>query len=91
MLTYAADTALPPTVRIDQRLMPSTATGLLFMIDLDVPRNGTRVANLHWLVPGVTNVNGVLNIPIPNANSTPRVSYLNNVISEVAMVAGNPS
>lgn len=73
MLTFL-DTVSPPTIQVDSKLMGSNAVGILFMIDLDVPRNGTRMTNLHWLAPGVTNPNGTLNVPVPDANATPKVS-----------------
>jgi phosphatidylethanolamine-binding protein (PEBP) family uncharacterized protein len=34
-------------------MVSPTAKGLLVMVDLDVPRNGQRVTNLHWLAPNV--------------------------------------
>jgi len=54
--------------------MGSNSTGILFMIDMDVARNGIRVPLLHWLMPGVTNPSGTLSIPttVSPANS---VSY----------------
>ncbi|KAF2751855.1 PEBP-like protein [Sporormia fimetaria CBS 119925] len=34
--------------------LTTTGTGILLMVDSDVPRNGTRVELLHWLASGVT-------------------------------------
>ncbi|KAF2007997.1 PEBP-like protein [Amniculicola lignicola CBS 123094] len=46
------DTASPPN--ITSAVWTSTGQGVLLMVDSDVPRNGTRVQLLHWLVSGVT-------------------------------------
>jgi phosphatidylethanolamine-binding protein (PEBP) family uncharacterized protein len=34
-------------------VFPTTGKAVLFLIDLDVPRNGTRVNLLHWFAPDV--------------------------------------
>ena len=44
-------------------MMSAQEKGLLFMIDLDVPRQNNRVTLLHWFVPGVTVANGNIEVP----------------------------
>ncbi|KAF1985108.1 PEBP-like protein [Aulographum hederae CBS 113979] len=61
-----ADTANPPNV--SSPVWTTTQNSLLFMIDLDVPQNDTRVNLLHWLVPNVTSMDrgsATLNVPAP--------------------------
>ncbi|KAL6703483.1 hypothetical protein ACN47E_009657 [Coniothyrium glycines] len=50
------ETAQPPTILVPQWLPPnsSSTTALLLMVDLDVPRNNTRVQLLHWLATNIT-------------------------------------
>ncbi|KAF2176355.1 PEBP-like protein [Zopfia rhizophila CBS 207.26] len=58
----------PPTISTD--VFTLTKRGVLCMVDSDVPRNGTRVQLLHWLVSNVTVSNSsTLNIPIPGEAS----------------------
>ncbi|KAF2121748.1 phosphatidylethanolamine-binding protein [Lophiotrema nucula] len=47
-----ADTASPPNVTTP--VFTSAGKAVLFMVDSDVPRNGTRVELLHWLISNVT-------------------------------------
>jgi hypothetical protein len=58
----------------------STASGMLIILDLDVPRENERVSLVHWLVTGVALTS---NDPPPNENNTvlltspePAVSYI---------------
>ena len=58
----------------------STASGMIIMLDLDVPRDNTRVSLVHWLVTGVTLTE---NDPPPSEDNTvlltspsPMVSYI---------------
>jgi len=51
---------------------------MLFMVDLDVPRNGTRVTLVHWLVPNVSLASrnsSLLVVPNPGPDG-PGASYL---------------
>ncbi|KAF2263491.1 PEBP-like protein [Lojkania enalia] len=58
------DTANPPNVTTP--VFTSRGRAVLFMVDSDVPRNGTRVQLLHWLVTNATlGDNGTLNVPSP--------------------------
>ncbi|KAF2466701.1 PEBP-like protein [Lindgomyces ingoldianus] len=60
------EVANPPT--ISTPAFTSTGKAILFMVDSDVPRNGTRVQLLHWLVSNVTlsaQNSSVLDIPTP--------------------------
>ena len=69
------DTVAPPMVMTNTTLFNASSLGILFMIDLDVNINNTRIPLLHWLVPGVNNPNGMLNIPVPSTdpNAQPKV------------------
>ncbi|KAF2433911.1 PEBP-like protein [Tothia fuscella] len=49
-----AELASPP--RISTSLFSTTGKAIVVLIDIDVPRNNTRVPLLHWLVPDVTGV-----------------------------------
>ncbi|KAF2018488.1 PEBP-like protein [Aaosphaeria arxii CBS 175.79] len=62
------DTLNPPN--ISSSALGSDERGVLLIVDSDVPRNGTRVELLHWLVSNVTvnsqsNSSGALLIPGP--------------------------
>lgn len=67
-LTTPTETAQPPS--ISAPVWTSGSRGVLLMVDLDVPRNNTRVQLLHWLAPNVTlgssNSSGPtpLNVPV---------------------------
>ncbi|KAF2827507.1 PEBP-like protein [Ophiobolus disseminans] len=57
------ETAQSP--RFSSSTWTSGAPGVLLMVDLDVPRNGTRVQLLHWLASNVTiGSNNALNVPV---------------------------
>jgi hypothetical protein len=58
----------------------STASGMIIMLDLDVPRDNTRVSLVHWLVTGVALTSSN---PPPSGENTvlltspePAVSYI---------------
>lgn len=64
-----ADTLNPPSIRAPAGASNSSRY-IIFMIDVDVARNGTRVPLLHWLVPNVAiAANGSLSIPVPTNGS----------------------
>jgi len=70
------DTANPPT--ISSPVWTTSDQAMLFMVDLDVPRNGTRVTLVHWLVPNVTKVSrnsSLLVVPNPGPDG-PGAPYL---------------
>ncbi|KAJ4300770.1 hypothetical protein N0V90_002858 [Kalmusia sp. IMI 367209] len=48
-----ADTASPPT-QISTPVWTTEGRAILMLVDIDVPRNGTRVPLLHWLTSNVT-------------------------------------
>ncbi|KAF2840220.1 PEBP-like protein [Patellaria atrata CBS 101060] len=69
------ETASPPSITTP--IFRSTDPGIIFMIDLDVPRNGNRVTLLHWFVPDVTfSPTGELSIPVPDGDSVAGAPYL---------------
>lgn len=73
-LRPSLETARPPTVNIPT--VTSASTFVLFMIDLDVPRNNTRLTLLHWFVPSATlsgQTNNTLLVPATNSSGA---SYL---------------
>jgi len=53
------EVASPPT--ISSKVFSTTGKAILFLIDLDVPSNGTRVKLLHWFAPDITGVTSGLN------------------------------
>ncbi|ORY12032.1 phosphatidylethanolamine-binding protein, partial [Clohesyomyces aquaticus] len=60
------EVANPPT--ISSPTFTPAGKAVLFMVDTDVPRNGTRIQLLHWLVSNVTlsagnGTSGALSIP----------------------------
>ncbi|KAI8939613.1 hypothetical protein NX059_003374 [Plenodomus lindquistii] len=57
------ETANPPTISLDSS--STTSRAVLLMVDLDVPRNNTRVQLLHWLATDITYANTALTIPAP--------------------------
>ncbi|KAF2791352.1 PEBP-like protein [Melanomma pulvis-pyrius CBS 109.77] len=58
------DTVNPPNITTP--VWTSNGKAVLFMVDSDVPRNGTRVELLHWLVSDVTlSGNNTLSFPGP--------------------------
>jgi phosphatidylethanolamine-binding protein (PEBP) family uncharacterized protein len=71
-LICIADTAQPPSISTPAWSSGANGPnrGVLLMVDLDVPRNGTRVQLLHWMAANVTlgssNSSGAtpLNIPV---------------------------
>jgi len=69
------DTASPPTIQISPVVFNATKA-VLFMIDLDVPRNNSRVTLLHWFAPNVVNSNGTLAFPISSNNPNIGAPYL---------------
>jgi len=65
----------PPT--ISSNVFSTTGKAILFMIDLDVPRNGTRVNLLHWFAPDITGVtNGVNGTTLTVPTIGPGAPYL---------------
>ncbi|KAF2728441.1 PEBP-like protein [Polyplosphaeria fusca] len=65
------ETADPPS--ISTPIFTSAGRAVLFMVDSDVPRNGTRVQLLHWLASNVTlspTDNRTLSVP-----GTPEAAY----------------
>merc|ERR1711981_1200914 len=54
------DVLSPPNVSAPSDVF-ATGRAVLIMMDSDVPRNGSRVNLLHWLVPDVTGVTDGLN------------------------------
>jgi phosphatidylethanolamine-binding protein (PEBP) family uncharacterized protein len=47
------EVAAPPTIMVPPNMISPTTKAVLFMIDLDVPRNNARVTNLHWMARDV--------------------------------------
>jgi phosphatidylethanolamine-binding protein (PEBP) family uncharacterized protein len=47
------EVATAPTVNVPPNLVSSSTKAVLFMVDLDVPRNNMRVTNLHWMAQNV--------------------------------------
>lgn len=73
MLKSDLETVNPPNISTSvwaaaDNNAPESSLGVLLMVDLDVPRNNTRVQLLHWLATNVT-----LGPSISNSNSTPLV------------------
>ncbi|KAJ4405113.1 hypothetical protein N0V91_005475 [Didymella pomorum] len=65
------ETANPPNVSVTSWYATSesnNAPGVLLIVDLDVPRNGTRVQLVHWVASNVT-----LGPRVSSSNSTPLV------------------
>ncbi|KAH7095196.1 phosphatidylethanolamine-binding protein [Paraphoma chrysanthemicola] len=66
------ETAQPPSIRSPAWSTDGNGSpqGLLLMVDLDVPRNGTRVQLVHWLATNVTlgnsNSSGSALLNVPN-------------------------
>jgi hypothetical protein len=58
----------------------STASGMLIMLDLDVPRDDTRVSLVHWLVTGVALTS---NDPPPSEDNTVLLTSPNPVVSYI--------
>jgi phosphatidylethanolamine-binding protein len=61
LIAYCADTANRPT--ISAPAFASTGSAVILLVDTDVPRNGTRVQLLHWLIADVTLSNSSLVVP----------------------------
>jgi hypothetical protein len=60
-------------------MFSQTGKAVLIMIDPDVPRNGTRIPNLHWVAPDITGTsNGTTIVPLTHtaANASNGVAYL---------------
>ncbi|KAF2500319.1 PEBP-like protein [Lophium mytilinum] len=74
------DTANPPSISTPvYQNASSGGRSIIFLIDRDVPRNGSRVTLLHWLVPNVTVSSGgglTLDIPVPQEGETGGAPYL---------------
>ncbi|KAF2104748.1 PEBP-like protein [Rhizodiscina lignyota] len=67
---------MPPMFFLPTNVTGSTQTGLLMMIDLDVPRNNTRVVLLHWLAPNVALTQGANGTTVaPPANGGGAAPY----------------
>jgi hypothetical protein len=65
----------PPT--ISSSVFSTTGKVILFMIDLDVPRNGSRITLLHWFAPDITGVtNGVNGTTLTIPTTGPGAPYL---------------
>jgi phosphatidylethanolamine-binding protein (PEBP) family uncharacterized protein len=73
-LTFDIETASPPNISTPVRWASddddnsTPPLGVLLMVDLDVPRNNSRVQLLHWLATNVT-----LGTAVSTSNSTPLV------------------
>jgi phosphatidylethanolamine-binding protein (PEBP) family uncharacterized protein len=80
---FIAETASPPNISSPVWYADERGPGpaVLLMVDIDVPRNGTRVPLLHWMVTNVTLAGGnrqsgplsIGNSPIPYLQPSPPV------------------
>ncbi|KAH4058790.1 hypothetical protein HBH50_231350 [Parastagonospora nodorum] len=74
------ETASPPSISspVWYAGERGASPGLLLMVDIDVPRNGTRVPLLHWMATNVTSQGSsgaldVPNSPVPYLQPSPPV------------------
>ncbi|EUC41748.1 hypothetical protein COCMIDRAFT_105369 [Bipolaris oryzae ATCC 44560] len=65
-------TAQPPSLSAP-KLTPASNSNLyiLLMIDIDVPRNSTRVPLIHWLAPNISLSSPSSSLIIPSPNPVP--------------------
>ncbi|KAF2813652.1 PEBP-like protein [Mytilinidion resinicola] len=75
-----SETANPPSISTPiYQNASSGGRSIIFLIDHDVPRNGSRVTLLHWFVPNVTVASDgglTLDIPVPGVGQTSGAPYL---------------